>query len=216
MTPQTWDYSHRRDARRVLSSDADLAVQQQPATALNDDNVRRRHDRHHRHAALDAGVPAERVRGAAATTSVTFTNNRVSTDRDNATFNPCFGSGLTAQYTQPLLRNFKIDNHAHAARKPRDPAGHRRNRPERRRPPAPWRRSATPTGSWCYARQAVEAAQRSLDLASKLVRTTGRAWRSARWRRSTSCRRRRKKRAGDSSWSPRRRRCATTSSRSSG
>jgi outer membrane protein TolC len=39
-----------------------------------------------------------------------FNNDRVFTDRNNATFNPSFGSSLSAQYTQPLLANFRIDN----------------------------------------------------------------------------------------------------------
>jgi len=42
--------------------------------------------------------------------SVNFNNNRAFTDRNNSTFNPSFGSNFAVQYTQPLLRNFRIDN----------------------------------------------------------------------------------------------------------
>jgi outer membrane protein len=42
--------------------------------------------------------------------AMNWTNNRVSTNRSTATLNPSFGSAFRAQYTQPLLQNFKIDN----------------------------------------------------------------------------------------------------------
>ena len=64
-----------------------------------------------------------------------------------------------------------------------------------------------------YAIQAVEAAQNSLDLAASWCRTTRRASKSARWRRSTSCRRRRKRPTGGRRWCRRRRRSAPRSSR---
>jgi outer membrane protein TolC len=41
--------------------------------------------------------------------SLQWTNDRQNTDRINSTFNPAFNSGFRAQYTQPLLQNFKID-----------------------------------------------------------------------------------------------------------
>jgi outer membrane protein TolC len=41
---------------------------------------------------------------------VNWNNSRAFTDRNNSTFNPSFGSNLTLQYNQPLLRNFRIDN----------------------------------------------------------------------------------------------------------
>jgi outer membrane protein len=41
--------------------------------------------------------------------SVSFTGSRDTTNAINPFFNPQLGSGLNAAYTQPLLRNFKID-----------------------------------------------------------------------------------------------------------
>jgi len=40
---------------------------------------------------------------------VNFTNNRAASDATNSTVNPSYQSGLQAQYVQPLMRNFKID-----------------------------------------------------------------------------------------------------------
>ena len=41
--------------------------------------------------------------------AVTFDGSRVTTNAINSVFNPQLGSGLNAQYNQPLLRGFKID-----------------------------------------------------------------------------------------------------------
>jgi outer membrane protein len=41
--------------------------------------------------------------------AVNWTNNRNQTSSTNSTCNPCFSSGLQAQFTQPLLQNRKID-----------------------------------------------------------------------------------------------------------
>jgi len=42
--------------------------------------------------------------------SLTFNNNKNDTDSVFSTFNPSYGSGLTASLTQPLLRDFRIDS----------------------------------------------------------------------------------------------------------
>ena len=41
--------------------------------------------------------------------NVNWTNSRNETSSSNSTCNPCFNAGLQASFTQPLLRNFKID-----------------------------------------------------------------------------------------------------------
>jgi outer membrane protein len=41
--------------------------------------------------------------------SVSFDGSKATTNAINSVFNPQLGSGLNAQFTQPLLRNFKID-----------------------------------------------------------------------------------------------------------
>jgi len=45
-----------------------------------------------------------------ANTSVSFSNNRTGTSDSFSLFNPQYNSSLTLNYTQPLLRNFKIDS----------------------------------------------------------------------------------------------------------
>ncbi len=45
---------------------------------------------------------------------VQFNNNRTSTNATNSTLNPFYSSNLTLLYTQPLMRNRKIDANRHA------------------------------------------------------------------------------------------------------
>jgi outer membrane protein len=42
--------------------------------------------------------------------SVQWTNSRSATDSQSSTFNPSYNTGLRATFTQPLLRDFRIDN----------------------------------------------------------------------------------------------------------
>ncbi len=60
----------------------------------------------------NAGL-AQNVRWFGGNYTLSWTNDRQDTDRFNSTFNPAFNSGFRAQYTQPLLQNFKIDQHPH-------------------------------------------------------------------------------------------------------
>jgi outer membrane protein TolC len=100
--------------------------------------------------------------------SVTFNNNRVFTDRNNATFNPAFGSVLTAQYTQPLLRNFRTD----ATRTQLESQKIQQEIAEIDLAATTASTVAQVRNAYwelVFAHQAVEASQRSLDLAVKLV-----------------------------------------------
>jgi outer membrane protein len=56
----------------------------------------------------NAGL-TQNLRWFGSTYNVQWTNDRQNTDRFNSTFNPAFNSGFRAQFTQPLLQNFKID-----------------------------------------------------------------------------------------------------------
>ena len=97
-----------------------------------------------------------------------WTNNRETTSATNSNCSPCFSSGLDGSFTQPLMRNFKIDNTR---------AQIRTN--EISQDIAEINLSAQEVSIlaqvrnayWelVYARQAVEAAQQSLELAQKLV-----------------------------------------------
>jgi outer membrane protein TolC len=101
--------------------------------------------------------------------NISFTNNRQNSPASNSVRNPTFTSGLSAQYTQPLLRGFKID----ATR-----AALRTNRISQSNDEISLQATTYTTQAnvrnayWdlVYAIQAVEAAQNSLDLANRLVR----------------------------------------------
>jgi len=51
----------------------------------------------------------QNLRWGGASYSLAFSGSRATTNNINVAFNPQLGSGLNAVYTQPLLRNFKID-----------------------------------------------------------------------------------------------------------
>ena len=99
---------------------------------------------------------------------VTLNNSRGTTNSNNALFNPAFTSTWSGIYTQPLLRNFRIDSTRQQLQVTKingDISD------------VQLRATITNTLSnvrnayWDYvfARQAVEVAQQSLDLATKLV-----------------------------------------------
>jgi len=56
------------------------------------------------------GGIAQNVKWGGGAFSLTLNNNRLATTSSNSLFNPSFNTNWAAQYTQPLLRNFKIDN----------------------------------------------------------------------------------------------------------
>jgi outer membrane protein TolC len=56
------------------------------------------------------GGVAQNVRWGGGSLIATLNNNRQSTTSLTALFNPQFNTNWSAQYTQPVLRNFKIDN----------------------------------------------------------------------------------------------------------
>lgn len=99
---------------------------------------------------------------------VNWDNNRAFTDRNNSTFNPSFRSNFSAQYTQPLLRNLRFDNtraQLVSQRIEQDVA-------EIELTGATASTVADVRNAYwelVFSYQAVEAAQISLELASKLV-----------------------------------------------
>ena len=56
------------------------------------------------------GGIAQNIRWGGGAVAVTLNNNKQSTTSLTALFNPAYNTNWSAQYTQPLLRNFKIDN----------------------------------------------------------------------------------------------------------
>ncbi|HEY7501351.1 MAG TPA: TolC family protein [Vicinamibacterales bacterium] len=56
----------------------------------------------------NAGI-TQNLRWYGGSYNLQWTNDRQNTDRFNSTFNPVFNSGFRAQFNQPLIQNFKID-----------------------------------------------------------------------------------------------------------
>lgn len=56
------------------------------------------------------GGVAQNIRWGGGSVAVTLNNNKQSTTSLTALFNPAYNTNWSAQYTQPLLRNFRIDN----------------------------------------------------------------------------------------------------------
>ena len=100
--------------------------------------------------------------------SVTFNNSRDFSTRNTGLFNPTFGSTFRVQYNQPILQNFKIDN----TRTQLETQSIQQQIAD-----LDLRATVASTVAevrnayWelVFAYQAVEAAQRSLELAAKLV-----------------------------------------------
>jgi len=100
--------------------------------------------------------------------ALTFNNSRLSTSNLFANYNPTFTSSLTATFVQPLLRDFRIDNNRQqiaVVQINRDIAE------ETLRATVAQTVANVRNAYWelAYARAAVDVAQRSLDLAQKLV-----------------------------------------------
>ncbi|MFN7982232.1 MAG: TolC family protein [Vicinamibacterales bacterium] len=56
------------------------------------------------------GGIAQNIKWGGGSFVATLNNNKATTTSTNSLFNPSFNANWSAQYTQPLLRNFKIDN----------------------------------------------------------------------------------------------------------
>jgi len=115
-----------------------------------------------------AGGLAGNLYWGGANYAVNFSNNRQQTSSLATTCNPCFNSGLQATYTQPLLRNFKIDNNR---------ANLLTSRIQREVSDITLRATIASIDAqvrnayWelVYSYGALQAAERSLELAAKLV-----------------------------------------------
>ena len=166
ITPQTWDYTMaatRANYQMNLTSAVSNNSQVRLTTDIFSGGDRITTDSQ----SWSAGL-AQNLWWGGGNYTVNWTNNRSSTDSESTTFNPSFNSGLQARFTQPLLRNFRIDNTR---------AQILTN--ELSQDIAELNLSAsevsvlaqTRNAYWelVYARQAVEAAERSLELATKLV-----------------------------------------------
>jgi hypothetical protein len=119
--------------------------------------------------------------------NLNFNSARLTSNSTISSFSPQLTSNLNAQYTQPLLRNFSIDQIRQQVALSKKPVTCRTFSSTASSP----RRcgtSETPTGIWSYAINNLKAQQESLALSRQSLRTTRSGSRSARWRRSTSSR----------------------------
>jgi outer membrane protein TolC len=108
LTPRTFDYAiaatagaYRPVVTSLFSNNSQTSL---PNTTI-DGGDRVNTDTNNWNANL-----TQNLRWGGASYQVLWNNNRVFSTRNNSTFNPAFGSTFRAQYTQPLLQNFRIDN----------------------------------------------------------------------------------------------------------
>src|SRR5687768_13293486 len=108
ITPQTWDFNMaatRANYQMNLTSTVANNSQVRLTTDIFSGGNRITTDSQ----SWSAGL-AQNLWWGGGNYTVNWTNSRSSTDSESTTFNPSFNSGLQARFTQPLLRNFKIDN----------------------------------------------------------------------------------------------------------
>jgi outer membrane protein TolC len=100
--------------------------------------------------------------------NVAWTNSRLSTNNIFANFNPSYNSTLTASYTQPLIRGFKIDN---TRQQLQVAMINREISDESVRATVAQTVANVRNAYWdlVFARSAVDVARRALDLANDLV-----------------------------------------------
>ena len=166
ITPQTWDYTMAATrAAYAFNLTSSLANNNAntPTSNIFEGGARTTSQQQ----SWSGGVSKQMWRGGG-NYNLNWTNSRNETSSSNSTCNPCFNSGFQGTFTQPLLRNFKID----ATR-----ASILTN--EISQQIADLNLSAQEVSIlaqvrnayWelAYARLAVESAQRSLELATKLV-----------------------------------------------
>jgi len=166
ITPQTWDYTMaatRANYQMNLTSSVSNNSQVRITTDVFSGGDRVTTDTQ----SWSAGLTKNMWRGGG-NYNVNWTNNRQASDSQSSTFNPSFTSGLQARFSQPLLRNFKIDaTRAQILTNEINQDIAEINLSAQEVTILAQVRNAY----WelAYAQQAVEAAQRSLELANKLV-----------------------------------------------
>ncbi len=166
LTPQATDFQLaglRNSYRPLASSTSGMRSQVNPPTNQLNGGQRVTNDT----ATYNFGV-AQEVPWGGGNFALTFNNSRLATSNLFANFNPTFTSTLTASYVQPLLRDFGIDNirqQIAIAQINRDIGA------ETLRATIAQTIANVRNAYWelVFARAAVDVAQRSLDLAQKLV-----------------------------------------------
>ncbi len=166
ITPQTFDFSLAAARAVFLPTMTSSLQHQDSATPTN--SAFAGGARNTRVSQNWSGGLTQNIFKGGGSYNIQWTNQHSETNSTNATCNPCYQSGLVGTYTQPLLRDFKIDSERAALLTNRISQSI-----------SELNLSATVesilaqtrNAYWelVYAYQAVDAAQRSLELASKLV-----------------------------------------------
>jgi outer membrane protein len=108
LTPQTFDYSiaaARAFYRPNLTSTASSSSATQLGRLTTDGGDKTNQDTNVWNAGIQQQVPF-----FGGQYNVSWTNNRVASTQNTATFNPAYTANFQATYTQPLIANRKIDN----------------------------------------------------------------------------------------------------------
>jgi outer membrane protein len=166
ITPQTWDFSiaaTRAFYLPTMTSSVQHQDRDVPTNSALSGGARNVSQTQN----WSAGLAQNLWRGGG-NYNVQFTNQHQSTNSNNQTCNPCFTSGVVGTFTQPFLRDFKIDsNRASILTNEISQDISELNLTGTMQSILAQTRNAY----WelVYAYQAVEVAKGSLDLASKLV-----------------------------------------------
>ena len=166
ITPQTWDFTMAATRATYLPT-ITSTLGNNNATSLSTSALSGGVKTTNEQQSWSGGMSKRMWRGGG-NYNLAWTNNRTFTSSANATCNPCFSSGLDGTFTQPLLRNFKIDSTRAAILTneiSQDIAEINLSGIE----VSVLAQVRNAYWELVYAREAVEAAERSLELASKLV-----------------------------------------------
>jgi outer membrane protein len=166
ITPQTWDFTMAA-TRAAYAPTLTSSVSNQNANTPVSNVFEGSASTKSNNQSWSGGMSKQMWRGGG-NYNINWTNSRNETSSSNSTCNPCFNAGLTGSFTQPLLRNFRIDNtRASILTNEINQELALLNLTGQEVTILAQVRNAY----WelAYARQAVEAAQRSLELATKLV-----------------------------------------------
>lgn len=108
ITPLTWDFSMAA-TRASYAPNLTTAFGNVSRTSLSTNALQGGLRTTSEQQSWTGGVQQNVWRGGGSY-SINWTNSRDTTSSTNSTCNPCFSSGLQAQFTQPLLQNRAIDN----------------------------------------------------------------------------------------------------------
>src|SRR5690606_24653612 len=166
ITPQTWDFTlaaTRAAYAPTINSSVSNQNANTPVSNVFEGSARTTSTNQ----AWSGGMSKQMWRGGG-NYSINWTNSRNETSSSNSTCNPCFNSGLQASFTQPLLRNFRIDN-TRASLLTNEISQEIALLNLDAQEVSILAQVRNAYWELVYARQALEAAQRSLELATKLV-----------------------------------------------